>query len=308
MKVYDNITQVVGNTPLIRLRKIAKGLPGNIIAKAEFFNPLSSIKDRVGMAMIESAEKTNLINKDTVIIEATSGNTGIALAFICAVKGYKLIITMPDNMSRERVKLLRILGADVVLTPGDKGMDGANQKAREIAEQNHDSFIASQFDNPANPGVHKKNTAVEILNDMENQIDVFVAGIGTGGTVTGMAEAFMEHGLEVKIVGVEPEYSAVISGGTAGEHKIQGIGAGFIPNVLKKECIDEIIKISDEEAKEYACRLAREEGILAGISSGANVAASCRIASRKENKDKNIVTILCDTGERYLSGWLFDDY
>ncbi|MFH1310102.1 MAG: cysteine synthase A [Candidatus Omnitrophota bacterium] len=307
MKVYDNITKVIGNTPLVRLKKIGKNLPGNIIAKAEFFNPLSSIKDRVGLAMIESAEKNKLINKDTVIIEATSGNTGIALAFICAVRGYKLIIVMPDNMSGERVKLLRVFGAEVVLTCGRDGMNGASREARRIADETPNSFMAGQFENPANPLTHRKNTAIEILHDMENKIDVFVAGIGTGGTITGAAEAFREHGLSVKITGVEPESSAVVSGGKAGEHKIQGIGAGFIPKVLKKEYLDEIITISDEEAKECALQLAREEGILAGVSSGANVAASCKIASRKENRDKNIVTILCDTGERYLSGWLFDD-
>lgn len=301
MPIYDDITQTIGKTPLVRLRKISRGLACEIIAKAEFFNPLSSVKDRIGLAMIEDAEKTGEIKPGTVIVEPTSGNTGIALAFVSAVKGYKLILTMPENMSSERKALLKMLGAQLVLTPGEKGMTGAIEKAKEIKKKTPNSFMPQQFENEANPEIHRKTTAVEIWNDTQGKVDFFVTGIGTGGTITGVADVLKLKNLDIKIVGVEPASSAVISGGKAGNHKIQGIGAGFIPKILKKELIDEIIQISDDDAFNYVKRLAKEEGILAGISSGANVAASARIAARDENAGKTIVTILCDTAERYLS-------
>jgi cysteine synthase A len=308
MKIYDNITQTIGNTPLIRLNKVGSDLPGNILVKAEFFNPLASVKDRIGISMIEAAEKEGKLNKDSVIIEPTSGNTGIALAFISAAKGYRLILTMPDTMSAERRALLKIFGAELVLTPGEKGMTGAVEKAEELTLSTPNAFMPQQFNNPANPEAHRNTTAQEIWNDTDGQVDVFVAGIGTGGTITGVGEVLKEKDPSVKIVGVEPETSPILSGGAPGPHKIQGIGAGFVPNVLKKELLDEIITIPDDEAGEIARRLAREEGLLVGISSGANVAASMKIASREENRGKTIVTVLCDTGERYLSTWLFSDF
>ena len=308
MKIYDNVTQTVGNTPLIRLGKIAKDLPGNILVKAEFFNPLSSMKDRIGVAMIEAAEAEGKLKEGSVIIEPTSGNTGIALAFVAAIKGYKLVLTMPDTMSVERRALLKVLGAEVVLTPGEKGMKGAVEKAEELAKKTQSSFMPQQFSNKANPEMHRRTTAQEILSDTDGEVDVFVAGIGTGGTVTGVGEVLKEKKKEVKVIGVEPASSPILSGGKAGAHKIQGIGAGFIPEVLKRNLLDEIITITDEEAAGYARMLARKEGLLVGISSGANVAAAVKVAFREENKDKNIVTILCDTGERYLSTWLFEDY
>ena len=308
MKIYDSITQTIGNTPLVRMHKIDKSLPGNIIAKAEFFNPLASVKDRIGLAMIEAAEKEGRLKKDAIIIEPTSGNTGIALAFVCAAKGYRLILTMPDTMSNERRALLKILGAELVLTPGEKGMKGAVDKAEELVKKTPGAFMPQQFENPANPEVHRRTTAEEIWNDTGGNVDVFVAGIGTGGTITGVGEVLKQRKPDVKLVGVEPSDSPVLSGGEPGPHKIQGIGAGFVPKVLKKGLLDEIITIPDDEAGEYARRLAREEGLLVGISAGANVAAAVRIASRKESKDKNIVTVLCDSGERYLSTWLFQDY
>jgi cysteine synthase A len=308
MRIYDSITQTVGNTPLIRLSKIDSGLPGNIFAKAEFFNPLGSVKDRIGLAMIEAAEKEGKLKKGSVIIEPTSGNTGIALAFISAAKGYKLILTMPDTMSAERRALLRIFGAEVVLTPGEKGMKGAVDKAEELVAKTPGAVMPQQFENPANPGIHRSTTAREIWDDTEGNVDIFVAGIGTGGTITGVGEVLKSRKPEVRIIGVEPRDSAVLSGGQPGPHKIQGIGAGFIPKVLKKELLDEIITIHDDAAGEMSRRLAREEGLLVGISAGANVVASVEIASREENKGKNIVTVLCDTGERYLSTWLFEEF
>ncbi len=306
MRIYDDISQTIGNTPIVNIQKITKGANAEVLAKLEFFNPLSSIKDRIGLAMIEAAEKEGKLNKDSVIIEPTSGNTGIALAFVSAAKGYKLILTMPDTMSVERRALLKILGAEIVLTPGEKGMKGAIDKAVELAKTTPNAFIPQQFENPANPEVHKNTTAQEILADTDGKVDIFVAGIGTGGTITGVGTVLKEKNPDVKIVAVEPETSPVLSGGAAGPHKIQGIGAGFIPKVLKKDLLDEIITISDEEAGEYSRLAAREEGLLVGISSGANLAASVKLSQREENKGKTILTVLPDSGERYLSTWLFE--
>jgi len=306
MKIYDDITQLVGNTPLVRLSKICKSLPGNIIAKAEFMNPLSSIKDRAALAMIESAEKKGQLRKGSVIVESTSGNTGISLAFIAAIKSYRIILTIPDNMSVERQRILKALGAEVVLTAAAEGMRGACEKAREILNETKNSFMPGQFENEANPDAHRKTTALEIWESTSGKIDFFVTGIGTGGTITGVGEILKKRDPNIKIIGIEPSESRVLEGGAHHPHKIEGIGAGFIPKVLNKDVIDEIIPIGAEKAKECARRLAKEEGLLVGVSSGANVAASIQVAQREENKGKNIVTILCDTGERYLSGWLFD--
>ncbi|MCK5450166.1 MAG: cysteine synthase A [Candidatus Omnitrophica bacterium] len=308
MKIYDDITQTIGNTPLIRLNEMGKGLPGKILLKAEFFNPLASVKDRIGIAMINAAEKMGKLTRDSVIIESTSGNTGIALAFISAARGYRLILTMPDTMSAERCSLLKVLGAELILTPGEKGMKGAVEKAEELAGKIENSFVPRQFDNPANPRAHRETTALEIWNDTDGKVDFFVAGVGTGGTLTGVGEVLKEKNSKVKIIAVEPKDAAVISGGEPGAHKIQGIGAGFVPKVLKKELIDEIITVADEEAGECARKLARKEGLLVGISSGANLAASIKLASKEENRGKTVVTVLCDTGERYLSTWLFQEY
>ena len=307
MKIFDDITKAAGNTPLVRLRKIGRDLPGNILAKAEFFNPTSSVKDRIGVAMIDAAESEGLIRPGSVIVEPTSGNTGIALAFVCAARGYKLVLTMPDTMSAERRALLSALGAEIVLTPGEKGMKGAVDKAVELLKDNPGAYMPNQFENKANPEIHRRTTAKEIWADTEGAVDIFVAGIGTGGTITGVGDVLKGLKPGVKVIGVEPASSPVLSGGKPGAHKIQGIGAGFVPPVLKKELIDEIITISDDEAGEMARRLAREEGLLVGISSGANVAAAVGVASRQENKGRNIVTVLCDTGERYLSTPLFED-
>ena len=301
MKILDNITQTIGHTPLVKLSKIGKELEADLVGKLEFFNPCGSVKDRIGLAMIEDAESKGLINKDSVIVEPTSGNTGIGLAFVCAQKGYKLILTMPEDMSIERRKLLLLLGAELVLTPRDKGMRGAVEKAEEIAKENKNAFIPQQFKNPANPKVHQDTTAREIWEDTEGKIDILVSGVGTGGTITGLAKALKKKKPEIKIIAVEPKDSAVLSGGEPGSHGIQGIGAGFIPEVLRKDLLDEIICVEYIDAIFTAKRLAQEEGILAGISSGAAVWAAAEVAKRSENKDKLIVVIIPDTGERYLS-------
>ncbi len=307
MKVANDITELIGRTPLVKINKITKNCVATIIAKLEYFNPLHSVKDRIGYAMIIDGEKKGLINKDTVIIEPTSGNTGIGLAFVCAIKGYRLILVMPESMSIERRKLLKMLGAEIVLTPAEEGMKGAVKKAEEIAKNLANSFIPNQFKNPANPAIHYKTTAQEIWDDTRGWVDFVVAGIGTGGTITGIGEFLKKKKPEIKIIGVEPEKSAILSGGLAGPHKIQGIGAGFIPDVLRLNLIDEIIKVKEDDAIETARRLAREEGILCGISSGAAMWAGIKIAKKNENKDKIIVVILPDTGERYLSTELFED-
>ncbi|MFH1784035.1 MAG: cysteine synthase A [bacterium] len=303
--VYDDITKTIGNTPLVRINKLTKGLKADILAKVESFNPLSSVKDRIGLAMIEAAQKQNLINKDTVIIEPTSGNTGISLAFVAAAKGYKLILTMPDTMSVERRQLLGILGAELVLTEGVKGMKGAVEKAEELHKEIENSFVPQQFANLANPDVHRRTTAQEILRDTDGKVDVFIAGVGTGGTITGVGEELKKKNPNVRVIAVEPVDSPVLSGGKAGSHKIQGIGAGFIPDVLNSEVIDEIIKVSSDDAGNISRRIAKEEGILVGISSGAAMWAALEVAKREESEGKTIVVILPDTGERYLSTWLF---
>ncbi|MBU4488300.1 MAG: cysteine synthase A [Candidatus Omnitrophica bacterium] len=304
-KIYDNITETVGKTPLVRLGKISQGLPAEIVAKIESFNPCGSVKDRIGLAMIEAAEKENLIKKGATIVEPTSGNTGIGLAFVCAQRGYNLILTMPDTMSVERRQLLLIFGAKIVLTPGKEGMCGAVEKAEEIVKNTPNSFMPQQFKNPANPKIHRETTAEEIWKDADGKVDILVSGVGTGGTLTGVGQVLKRRNKNIYIVAVEPADSPVLSGGKAGSHKIQGIGAGFVPEVLEKDLIDEIIAVKNEEAKEFTKRLAKEEGILAGISSGAALFAAHAVAKRKENNGKRIVVVLPDTGERYLSTDLF---
>ncbi|MBF0494700.1 MAG: cysteine synthase A [Candidatus Omnitrophica bacterium] len=306
--IYSDITKTIGNTPLVKLNKLTEGLHATILVKLEYFNPLSSVKDRIGVAMIEAGEKAGLIKKDTVIIEPTSGNTGIALAFVAAAKGYKLILTMPETMSIERRQLLKIFGAELVLTDGTKGMRGAVEKAEELAKSIPNSYVPQQFDNPANPEIHRKTTAEEIWRDTDGSVDVFIAGIGTGGTITGVGEVLKARKPSVKIIGLEPKDSPVLSTGKAGAHKIQGIGAGFVPKNLNTKILDEIITVAHEDAGVVARRLAREEGIFAGISSGAAVWASIEVAKRSESKGKTIVTILPSTGERYLSTWLYQEF
>ena len=304
--IANDSTELIGNTPLVRLNHITTGLKAEVVAKLESFNPIGSVKDRIGMAMIIDAEERGLIKKDTVIVEPTSGNTGIALAFVCAARGYRLILTMPDTMSLERRQLLSIFGAELVLTPGAEGMPGAVKRAEELVAENPNYFMPQQFRNPANPEIHRKTTALEIWEDTDGKVDVVVAGVGTGGTITGCAQVLKNLKPSVKAVAVEPAESPVLSGGKPGAHKIQGIGAGFIPKVLNLKLIDEIIQVKSEDAGEMARRLAKEEGILAGISSGAVLWAGIELAKRKENKGKMLVLILPDTGERYLSTWLFE--
>jgi cysteine synthase A len=303
-KIYDDITKTIGNTPLVRLNRLNQ-TKANILLKLESFNPLSSVKDRLGIALIEAAERDGKIKPDTTIIEPTSGNTGIALAFIAASRGYKLILTMPETMSLERRQLLKIFGAELVLTEGPKGMKGAIAKAEELAKETPNSFIPQQFNNPANPEIHFRTTAQEIWNDTDGHIDAFIAGVGTGGTLTGVGTFLKEKNSTAKIIAVEPKDSPVLSGGTPGPHKIQGIGAGFVPGVLKTGLISEIIQVSTDEAGDTARRLAREEGILVGISSGAALWAALQVAQRADFAGKTIVVVLPDTGERYLSTWLF---
>jgi len=305
--IAKDSSELIGNTPMVRLNRITKGLDSEVVAKLESFNPLGSVKDRIGVSMIADAEMKGYINKDTVIIEPTSGNTGIALAFVCAAKGYKLILTMPDTMSRERRQLLSIFGAELVLTPGAEGMPGAVRKAQQLVNENSNYIMLQQFENPANPEIHRITTAEEIWRDTDGRVDILVSGVGTGGTITGIAETIKKKKPEFKAVAVEPENSPVLSGGKPGSHKIQGIGAGFKPDVLRMELVDEIIKVTDEVAGMMAIWLAKEEGILAGISSGAATWAAVEVAKRQENQGKLIVVVLPDTGERYLSTWLFQD-
>lgn len=307
MPIYEDITKTVGRTPLVKLNRISEGLPATVAVKLESRNPLGSVKDRIGVAMIEDAEAKGLIQPGFTLIEPTSGNTGIALAFTAAAKGYKLILTMPESMSIERRRLLQVLGAELVLTPAEKGMPGAIAAAEKLVEENPDAIMLQQFDNPANPNIHRSTTAEEIWEDTDGGVDIFVAGVGTGGTLTGVSSALKARKGSLKAVAVEPLQSPVISGGKPGPHKIQGIGAGFIPNNLDTELIDEVIQIDGDEAGTMARRLAKEEGILCGISSGANVLAAIQLAKKPENAGKLIVTVICDTGERYLSTWLFED-
>jgi cysteine synthase A len=304
-KIADDVTKLVGNTPLVRLNRVTKNVKAEVVAKLESFNPLASVKDRIGVSMIESAEREGLIKKDTIILEPTSGNTGIALAFVCATKGYKLCLTMPDTMSLERRAMLKAFGAELILTPGEKGMKGAVQKAEELATTDPRYFIPQQFRNPANPDIHRKTTAEEIWRDTDGKVDILIAGVGTGGTITGVAEAIKSRKSEFLAIAVEPSNSPVLSGGSPGSHKIQGIGAGFVPEVLRLDLIDEIIQVKDEDAKNMSRRLAKEEGILVGISAGAAAWAALKVAKRDENKGKLIVVIFPDTGERYLSMKLF---
>jgi cysteine synthase A len=305
MPIAKDVTQLIGNTPLVWLNEVSKGLPGKVAVKLEFFNPGSSVKDRIALAMIQAAERAGKLNKDTVIVEPTSGNTGVGLALIAAAKGYKLILTMPESMSEERRRILKAFGAELVLTPAAEGMTGAVKRAKELAESDKKYFIPQQFENPANPEIHRKTTAEEIWRDTEGKVDIVVAGVGTGGTITGIAEALKARKPSVKAVAVEPADSPVLSGGKPGPHRIQGIGAGFVPEVFKRELIDEIITAQTSDAFSTARNLAQKEGIFVGISSGAAAWTALELASRKENAGKLIVAILPDTGERYLSTDLF---
>ncbi|MFP5213161.1 MAG: cysteine synthase A [Acidobacteriota bacterium] len=304
---YPDIIETMGGTPLVRLKRITKGLDAVILAKLEFRNPAGSVKDRIGVAMIEAAERDGLIGEDTLIVEPTSGNTGIALAFVCASRGYRLALTMPETMSMERKKLLKHLGAELILTPGPAGMRGAIEKAREMVEQSRNAIMLDQFSNPANPEVHRKTTAEEIWRDTRGEADILVSGVGTGGTITGVSEVLKSRKPSFRTVAVEPEASAILSGGKPGPHKIQGIGAGFVPAVLNRDIIDEVVTVSNENAFETARAMAKQEGILCGISSGAAVWAAMQVASREENRGKRIVVIVPSTGERYLSTELFSE-
>ncbi len=305
-KIANDVTELIGGTPLVKLDRLAKDSGARIVGKLECFNPCGSVKDRIGVAMIEAAESKGALKQGSTVVEPTSGNTGIGLAFVCAARGYKLILTMPDTMSLERRDLLQAFGAEIVLTPGEQGMKGAVAKAEEIVQRKPGAFLPQQFENPANPEIHRRATAKEIWDDTDGEVDILVAGVGTGGTITGVAEAIKEKKPEFKAVAVEPTDSPVLSGGDPGPHKIQGIGAGFVPGVLNREIIDEVIRVSNDQATAIARRLAREEGILAGISSGAAVYAALELAGREENKGKLIVVVLPDLGDRYLSTGLFE--
>ena len=305
MRIADDVTQLTGNTPLVRLRRVTDAAGAQVVAKLEFFNPASSVKDRIGVSMIDAAEQAGHIGPDTIILEPTSGNTGIALAMVCAARGYPCVLTMPETMSKERRQLMRALGADLILTPGAEGMPGAIARAAEIAKTDLRYFVPQQFDNPANPAIHRATTAEEVWRDTDGAVDLFVAGVGTGGTITGVGEVLKERKPSVRVVAVEPAASAVLSGGTKGPHPIQGIGAGFVPTVLDVGLIDEIITVANDDAIETARRMAREEGLLVGISSGAAVWAAVALAHRPENAGKLIVVVVPDFGERYLSTPLF---
>jgi cysteine synthase A len=306
-RIYSDITKTIGETPLVRLNRLTAGLAATVLVKLECFNPLASVKDRIGVSMIEAAEREGKIGPDTILIEPTSGNTGIALAFVCAARGYRLVLTMPETMSVERRKLLRALGAELILTPGAEGMRGAVRKAEELAAQDPRYLLLNQFGNPANPDIHRRTTAMEIWRDTDGAVDIVVAGVGTGGTITGVAEALKPLKPSLRAVAVEPAASPVLSGGQPGRHKIQGIGAGFVPDILRLDLVDEIIQVTDDNAIRTARQLARQEGILVGISSGAVAWAALQVAARPENAGKMIVAVLPDTGERYLSTDLFAD-
>ena len=306
-RIADDVTRLIGNTPLVKLHRMAAGLGATVVGKLEFFNPLSSVKDRIAVSMIDAAEKAGSIGDDTILLEPTSGNTGIGLAFVCAARGYKISLIMPDTMSLERRSLLQALGARLILTPGSEGMTGAVKKAEELASNDSRYLLLQQFKNPANPEIHRKTTAEEIWKDTDGKVDILVAGVGTGGTITGVAGAIKKKKPDFKAIAVEPEASPVLSGGKPGPHKIQGIGAGFVPDVLRMDLIDEIIQVTNEDALNTSRRLASEEGLLVGISAGAAAWAAIEVAKRDENKGKLIVAILCDTGERYLSTELFHE-
>lgn len=308
MRIASDVTQLVGNTPLVRLNRVTEGCAAEVAAKLEFFNPLGSVKDRIGVSMIEEAEAAGLLTKDTVIIEPTSGNTGIALAFVCAARGYRLILTMPETMTVERRQLLKALGSELVLTPGPEGMTGAVKRAEALAAETPNSFVPQQFKNPANPKIHRETTAEEIWNDTDGAVDLLVSGIGTGGTITGVAEVIKPRKPSFKAIAVEPIHSPVLSGGQAGPHKIQGIGAGFVPEVLRTDLVDEIVQVSNDEAIAMARRLTQEEGVFSGVSSGAAAHAALVVAKREENKGKLVVVVLPDTGERYLSHEVYSIY
>jgi cysteine synthase A len=305
MRIADDVTQLIGNTPLVRLRRVTDDAAAQVVGKLEFFNPANSVKDRIGVAMIDAAERAGEIRQDTIILEPTSGNTGIALAMVCAARGYKCVLTMPETMSKERRQLLRALGADLILTPGPEGMPGAIARAEELAKTDERYFVPQQFDNPANPAIHRATTAEEVWQDTDGAVDVFVAGVGTGGTITGVGEVLKERKPSVRVVAVEPAASPVLSGGQKGPHPIQGIGAGFVPSVLDVGIIDEILTVENDAAIDMARRMAREEGLLVGISSGAAVSAAVALAHRPENAGQLIVVVVPDFGERYLSTPLF---